>query len=132
MVRCHRRWYQKLFYVHLYRCRECGIETPMRREFSLKPSAYVQCPRCHTHKVTRRIAPDKIDRVIHTFSSVMQGMLGGRLYHCVYCRIQFYDLRHSVKNAPGKNASVSKDAPTKEDTHTAEPDAVSETARIAR
>lgn len=60
----------------------------------------VQCPRCHTLKVSRRIAPDKIDPVIKTFSSVIQGLLGGRLYHCNYCRIQFYDLRHSMKNAP--------------------------------
>jgi hypothetical protein len=33
---------------------------------------------------------------------MIKGLLGGRLYHCVYCRIQFYDLRHSIKNAPGK------------------------------
>jgi hypothetical protein len=48
-------------------------------------------------KVSRRIAPDKIDPVIKSFSSVLQGLLGGRLYHCNYCRIQFYDLRHTSK-----------------------------------
>lgn len=77
----------------------------MPREFTLKPSAYVQCPRCHTQKVSRRIAPDKIDPVIKSLSSVIKGLLGGRLYHCNYCRIQFYDLRHSMKPQPPKNDS---------------------------
>jgi hypothetical protein len=73
-----------------------------RREFTLTPKSHVECPQCHTCKVSRRIAPDKIDPVIRSFSSMIKGLLGGRLYHCVYCRIQFYDLRHSIKNAPGK------------------------------
>jgi hypothetical protein len=57
-------------------------------------------------KVSRRIAPDKIDPVIKSFWSVAQSLLGGRLYHCNYCRIQFYDLRHSAKasGAPADGA----------------------------
>ena len=78
----------------------------MPREFTLKPRSYVQCPRCHTHKVSRRIAPDKIDPVIKSISSMIRALLGGRLYHCNYCRIQFYDLRHSLK-VPVKSAAVS-------------------------
>jgi hypothetical protein len=55
--------------------------------------------------VSRRLAPDKIDPVIRSISSVVQGLLGGRLYHCNYCRIQFYDLRHSMKSGPTKSDS---------------------------
>jgi hypothetical protein len=109
MTRRHRRWYQRFFYKQVLQCRKCKIETQTPREFTLKPAALVQCPRCHTHKVSRRIAPDKIDPVVKTFSSVVQGLLGGRLYHCNYCRIQFYDLRHSMKAAT--NGTVAAQAP---------------------
>jgi hypothetical protein len=34
---------------------------------------------------------------------VVQSLLGGRLYHCNYCRIQFYDLRHTMKVSPNRN-----------------------------
>jgi hypothetical protein len=101
--RRHRKWYQRFVYKQLLQCRKCGVDAQVPREFTLKPTALVQCPRCHTHKVSRRIAPDKIDPVIKSFSSVVQGLLGGRLYHCNYCRIQFYDLRHTMKPAPGGN-----------------------------
>jgi len=104
MTRRHRRWYQRFVYKQVLQCRKCGVEAQTPREFTLKPTATVQCPRCHTLKVTRRIAPDKIDPVIKSFSSVVQGLLGGRLYHCNYCRIQFYDLRHSNKPTVNQNA----------------------------
>jgi len=102
LTRRHRKWYQRFVYRKVLQCRKCGGEEQTPREFTLKPAAFVECPRCHTHKVSRRIAPDKIDPVIKSLSSVMQGLLGGRLYHCNYCRIQFYDLRHSMKTQPAK------------------------------
>jgi hypothetical protein len=105
LTRRHRKWYQRFVYQQVMQCRKCGIEAQTPREFTLKPTALVQCPRCHTHKVSRRIAPDKIDPVIKSFSSVLQGLLGGRLYHCNFCRIQFYDLRHAMKNRPTKTDS---------------------------
>jgi hypothetical protein len=105
LTRQHRKWYQRFFYRQVLQCRKCGGREQTPREFTLQPTAYVQCPRCHTHKVSRRIAPDKIDPVIKTVSSVVQGLLGGRLYHCNYCRIQFHDLRHSMKTQPAKTDS---------------------------
>jgi hypothetical protein len=107
MTRRHRKWYQRFVYKQVLQCRKCGVEDQTPREFTLKPTAVVQCPRCHTHKVSRRIAPDKIDPVIKSFWSVVQGLLGGRLYHCNYCRIQFYDLRHTVKVPPNRNEPTS-------------------------
>jgi hypothetical protein len=29
-------------------------------------------------------------------------MRGGRLYHCRYCRVQFYDTRPLAQDAPAK------------------------------
>jgi ribosomal protein L40E len=112
LTRRHRRWYQRFVYRQVLQCRKCGAREPMPREFTLKPTAHVQCPRCHTYKVSRRIAPDKIDPVIKSMSSMLQSVLGGRLYHCNFCRIQFYDLRHSMKpqakNGPDAGPSVTK------------------------
>jgi len=107
LTRRHRKWYQRFVYKQVLQCRKCGIESQTPREFTLKPTAIVQCPRCHTNKVSRRIAPDKIDPVIKSFGSMIQGLLGGRLYHCNYCRIQFYDLRHSMKATPAGNDTPS-------------------------
>ena len=73
------------------------------------------CPECHTQKVFRRIRPDKIDPMIKSFSSIVRGLLGGTLYHCYYCRIQFYDSRHTMKVPANQNesspASYTDDSP---------------------
>jgi hypothetical protein len=102
VTRRHRKWYQRFMYKQVLQCRKCGVQAPTPREFTLKPTAVVQCPRCHTQKVSRRIAPDKIDPVIKSLWSMLQGLLGGRLYHCNYCRIQFYDLRHTMRATPAR------------------------------
>ena len=114
MVRQHRKWYQRLGYKQIFQCLECNDKALVPREFISKPSAYVRCPLCHTLKVSRRISRDKIDGMIRTFSSIVQCLLGGRLYHCLYCRIQFYDLRHSLKIQAGSNKLVGKDHPLPE------------------
>ncbi len=40
--------------------------------------------------------------------SLVQKLLGGSLYHCVYCRLQFYDLRKlsSVETAATNTAKL--------------------------
>ncbi|MGI8992525.1 MAG: hypothetical protein ACR2I2_23460 [Bryobacteraceae bacterium] len=44
-------------------------------------------------RVRPRSKPDKIDKMLKTPMSLLQKFLGGHLYHCLYCRIQYYDLR---------------------------------------
>jgi hypothetical protein len=48
---------------------------------------------------------DHIDDMSYRPSSIIQRLLGGQLYHCIGCRLQFYDLRprRSQVRTDGKN-----------------------------
>jgi hypothetical protein len=48
---------------------------------------------CGTFRVTRLKEPDKIDRLQTGFLNFLERTAGGRLFHCRYCRVQFYDRR---------------------------------------
>ena len=63
-------------------------------------SSYVTCPECGTTRVKKLLKRDPIDRRSAVPWSRIQGYLGGRLYHCLSCRLQFYDCR---KQALGSN-----------------------------
>ena len=58
---------------------------------------YAACPECGTERVKRLIRRDRIDRMSDVPWSTIQRHLGGKLFHCVLCRLQFYDCR---KQAP--------------------------------
>jgi len=54
---------------------------------------YPRCPRCGTYRLTRLATRDKIDQMYNSPASFVQRMCGADLYHCRYCRVQFYDMR---------------------------------------
>lgn len=56
-----------------------------------------QCPRCGTVALKRLTAPDRVDRFAGTVWSALERLRGGSLYHCTFCRIQFYDTRARQK-----------------------------------
>jgi hypothetical protein len=66
-------------------------------------SPYVTCPECAKAGVKKLTRQDGIDRVSRAPWSTVQRFLGGRLYHCLHCRLQFYDCR---KQAPGPEAAA--------------------------
>jgi hypothetical protein len=41
----------------------------------------------------RRKKVDKVDSFLYSPIRLIHWMLGGKLYHCVFCRLQFYDFR---------------------------------------
>jgi hypothetical protein len=51
-----------------------------------------RCPLCGTDKLTRLSRPDTIDRFHWNLFHLVHRFVDTRLYHCRYCRIQFYDL----------------------------------------
>jgi hypothetical protein len=51
------------------------------------------CPRCGTRKLGRLAAPDHIDPMRWNFFNLARGWVEVQLYHCRYCRIQFYGRR---------------------------------------
>ncbi len=52
-----------------------------------------QCPRCGNPNPSIRLKRDKIDKMLRSPLRFMHRLLGGTLYHCAYCRLQFYDVR---------------------------------------
>jgi len=93
MRRVHRTFVERFGYMAIYACRECNAEKYYPRRYMYHFGPHCRCPRCGTFRVTRLRAPDKIDRLETGFLNFLEQMAGGRLYHCCYCRVQFYDRR---------------------------------------
>ena len=49
-----------------------------------------RCPDCGTSRVVLRKKRDHIDRLSRAPSSLLAKVRGGKLYHCIFCRLQFY------------------------------------------
>ena len=60
-------------------------------------STVVRCPKCHRTDLRHRRERDRIDRMLPNPLRYIQRFLGGSLYHCQLCRLQFYDLRPRAK-----------------------------------
>jgi len=67
-----------------------------------QPSAppEARCPLCGTIRLRERRRPDPIDRLESSPFNRMKRHFGARLYHCIYCRYQFYDRRELAPVAP--------------------------------
>lgn len=57
---------------------------------------YVSCPECGTGQIKRLAETDGIDRMSTVPWSTLQRYLGGRLYYCAFCRLQFHDCRRRL------------------------------------
>lgn len=101
--RVPRSLWQRFRYAAIYRCRQCQVQEcePYRYRYHFGP--YVRCPRCGTVKVSQLRHRDKIDRMHWGPLGLIEFVVGaGKLFHCRFCRRQFYDRRHLSPNAaPG-------------------------------
>lgn len=52
-----------------------------------------RCPDCGTSRLVARKKRDHIDRMSRAPSSVIAKWRGGKLYHCIFCRLQFYSTK---------------------------------------
>ena len=93
MRRVHRTFFERFSYMAIYECRDCDAEKLYPRRYTYHFGPHCRCPHCGTFRVTRLKSPDKIDRRHTGFLNFLEKQLGGRLHHCRYCRIQFYDRR---------------------------------------
>jgi DNA-directed RNA polymerase subunit RPC12/RpoP len=55
--------------------------------------AVCRCPDCGTSRVVPRKRRDHIDRMSRAPSSLLGKLLKGKLYHCIFCRLQFYSTK---------------------------------------
>lgn len=94
--RVHRTVGEKFLYMAVYECRLCHTRRPEPRWYALYLGDYPRCPRCGTYRLSKLVSRDRIDRMYKGIFNVVQRVFGAALYHCRYCRIQFYDLRGPI------------------------------------
>jgi DNA-directed RNA polymerase subunit RPC12/RpoP len=93
MRRVHRTLLERLSYIAIYSCKACRAEDNLPRTHQLHLGRAARCPRCGTYRLTRLKEPDGIDPMQTGVLNMLEKMAGGKLYHCRYCRIQFWDRR---------------------------------------
>jgi hypothetical protein len=110
----------------IYECQKCEREemVPRRYRYHLGPTC--RCPICGTFRVVRLKQPDKIDRKHGGFLNLVERALGkGKLYHCRWCRLQYFDRRPLASEGNPKPAPAAAPVPTPvgvpEVEHTADP-----------
>jgi hypothetical protein len=87
----------------VYECRKCHTRKPEPRWYARYFGDYPRCPRCGTLRLTRLASRDRIDPMYKNLFATAQRLFGAGLYHCRYCRLQFYDMRGPI--APGEKAT---------------------------
>ncbi|MGD0500804.1 MAG: hypothetical protein ABSC23_20510 [Bryobacteraceae bacterium] len=108
--RMHRTFAERFAYMAIYECRECHDVsfTPRRYRYHLGETC--RCPMCGTFRVTRLKERDKIDRMYTGFLNMLERRSsGGKLFHCRYCRVQFYDRRSTVAEREAQEAAREQD-----------------------
>jgi len=104
--RVHRTFSEKLLYTAVYECRPCHARKPELRWYAVYLGDYPRCPHCGTYRLTRLATRDKIDQMQKGPLNFAQFLLGANLYHCRYCRLQFYDMRKPVAPEIQEGAAV--------------------------
>ena len=91
--RIHRSFTERFLYMGIFECSQCKEMKRVARRYTYYLSKEVRCPLCGTTRLRMLLARDRIDRMHRNPLNLLQRYLGGRLYHCRYCRLQFYDRR---------------------------------------
>ena len=103
LKRIHRTFREKFLYMAIFRCTECGAVTNRPRRFMFYFAEWTRCPLCGTTRLNRLAGPDGIDHMCWNLFNLVHKRFGIRLYHCRYCRIQFYDLPRAKKTIEAAN-----------------------------
>jgi len=97
LKRVHRTFIERFSYLAIYECRDCESEEFVPRQYTYHMGPNARCPKCGTLRVTKLRGPDKIDPMVSGPLNYLERLSGGVLYHCCFCRVQFFDRR---KRAP--------------------------------
>ena len=92
--RVHRNFWERFSYMAIYECRSCQRQeyAPRRYRYHFGPSC--RCPICGSYRVAKLKERDRIDKMHRGLLNLMERMAGhSRLFHCRWCRLQFYDRR---------------------------------------
>jgi DNA-directed RNA polymerase subunit RPC12/RpoP len=80
----------------IYKCTDCREKHVVSRRWRHHLGFDVRCPQCGTSRVTKLRKRDRIDPMQTGLLNPFERLLDGKLYHCRFCRVQFYDRRGST------------------------------------
>ncbi len=83
-----------------YRCKECHSTETTPRPFRFHLGDQCRCHRCGTFRVRKLKNRDMVDPMERGFLNVLERWAGGKLYHCRFCRLQFWDRRNYAPASP--------------------------------
>jgi DNA-directed RNA polymerase subunit RPC12/RpoP len=88
----------------IYQCQRCKEQQVVLRRWRYHLGIGARCPLCGSRRIKKLKALDKIDHMRGGFLNLLERLAGGKLYHCRFCRIQFYDRRDCAPaNEPAEN-----------------------------
>jgi hypothetical protein len=93
LKRVHRTFLERFSYMAIYGCSTCDIEEFFPRRYTYHFGENARCPQCGSFRPTKLRERDKIDKMQWGVLNLAEQWAGGRLYHCCFCRLQFYDRR---------------------------------------
>jgi hypothetical protein len=93
MRRVHRTLMERFSYLAIYSCKECNAEDNLPRAHQMHRGKSARCPKCGTFRIKQLKEPDQIDPMHTGVLNILEKMVGGKLFHCRFCRIQFWDRR---------------------------------------
>jgi hypothetical protein len=96
--RSKRRLLERFRYLEAYRCPGCGNRYHVSVTSRMHLARFAKCPKCRYQDITLLKRVDKIDHMRGGLFNFIHRVMGGRLYHCWFCRLQFYDLRPRKEN----------------------------------
>ena len=101
--RIHRTFVERLSYMGVFECPQCKDVHRVARRYTYYKGPEARCPLCGTYRLRMLAERDHIDRMYNGPLSLLERVMGGRLFHCRYCRIQFYDRRRLAAEAAVKS-----------------------------
>ena len=103
--RVHRTFMERFSYMAVYECHKCERKELVPRRFRYHMGSTCRCPVCGTYRVVKLKTPDRIDGRHGGFLNLMERILGsGQLFHCRWCRLQFFDRRPLSSDAKVRSA----------------------------
>ena len=111
MRRVHRNFWERFSYMAIYECRSCQRQEFAQRRYRNHMGPTCRCPVCGSERVAKLKQRDRIDKMHSGFLNLMEKIVGrGRLYHCRWCRLQFYD-RRPLATEPAKAEAATATGP---------------------
>jgi DNA-directed RNA polymerase subunit RPC12/RpoP len=115
LKRVHRTFLERFVYMAIYECPKCETEEFSPRRYTYHLGEHARCPRCGSYRPTKLRERDKIDKMQFGLLNVAERMAGGRLYHCCFCRLQFYDRRPLAERHKLEHATEPEAVPGPQD-----------------